>query len=720
MKKKKQGRKKKLGKSGSGASHANQLRESILAFFYRHDSKKYTAFQIIKKLRIKQVEQAVAVLEELTSRKMLYRTEAGKYALEPGRIKSSGSRTYEGYVDRAKAGHGFLICKEFQRDIYISPKNMGGADDGDFVELQLVKGSRGRPEGKVEKILKRSRTQLVAIARFFSGKPVGFAQSGNRVIEVLLDIPKNIVVEDFDRVVVQITRYREKPNDLMQGKVIRNHGKENATDAEMQSILADKGFPLEWNQKILTDLDAISEEVHPEDKRRDFRDLITFTIDPFDAKDFDDALSFKELEDGKCEVGVHIADVAHYVQADSAMDKEAMYRGNSVYLVDRVVPMLPEKLSNHLCSLRPNEDKYSFSVLFTLDANKSITGHWIGKGLIHSKKRYTYENAQVVLEGSSDPFEKELRKLNEIAKHYRKLRLDHGAIDFDSEEVKFRLNEEGMPVSLEVKERKEAHMLIEEFMLLANKYVATFIHNKMKEPPGIPFVYRIHDNPDPDKLEQFQTFAKELGVYLDFSTPKKISKSLNRISELAREDEKFKILQPLAIRAMAKAAYSTENIGHYGLGFPNYAHFTSPIRRYADLMVHRILHGNLDGNLRMDARQLERICDHISNQERKAMEAERLSSRYFQVLYLKNRVGESFDGRIVGMNDRGFFVELVGSGCEGFLPFGQVQEDIELHSSRMKARSESTSTNWHFGDKIKIKLVDADLNQKELLLAVLD
>ncbi len=718
MKKKKQGRKKKPGRS-TGV-HPNQLRESILAFFYHHDSKKYTAFQIIKKLRIKHVEQAVAMLDELTSRKMLYRTEAGKYALDPGRVKSSGSRSYEGYVDRAKAGHGFLICKEFERDIYISPKNMGGADDGDFVELQLVKGSRGRPEGKVEKILKRSRTQLVAIARFFNGKPIGFAQSGNRVIEVILDIPKSIPVEDFDRVVVQITRYREKPNDLMQGKVIRNHGKENATDAEMQSILADKGFPLEWNQKILADLNYISEEVHPEDMRKDFRDLITFTIDPFDAKDFDDALSFKELADGTYEIGVHIADVAHYVVEDSAMDKEAMYRGNSVYLVDRVLPMLPEKLSNHLCSLRPHEDKYSFSVIFTLDAKKAITGHWIGKGLIHSKKRYSYEEAQAVLEGANDPFEKELLRLNEIAKHYRKLRLEHGAIDFDSEEVKFRLNEEGMPVSLEVKERKDAHMLIEEFMLLANKYVATYIHNKVKEPPGIPFVYRVHDTPDPDKLEQFQTFAKELGVYLDFSTPKRVSQSLNRLSALAREDEKYRILQPLAIRAMAKAAYSTENIGHYGLGFPNYAHFTSPIRRYADLMVHRILHANLDGNLRMNPAQLERICDHISNQERKAMEAERLSNRYFQVLFLKNRVGEDFDGRIVGMNDRGFFVELIGTGCEGFLPFGQIEEDIELHSSRMKARSESTSTNWHFGDKIKIKLVDADLNQKELLLASID
>lgn len=687
-----------------------------MAFFSKHPTKKYTAFQVLKKIRAKDAESLMHLLLSLVEQKRLSKSPSQKFALTSVGTPLVKSTQHEGYVDMAKGGFAYIICQDGVKDVYVAQKNLGGADDGDLVRIALLKSKSRRPEGVVETVLQRTRTQLVGVLRFFNHKVIAFAQSGKRVIEVEVLVPAHVVVEEYDRVILQITKYKERPRDLMKAVVIKNLGRESSTDVEMQSILADKGFPLEWNHKIMEQLKSISPKITESEDRRDLRNLQIFTIDPYDAKDFDDALSLVRNETGEWELGVHIADVSHYVPEGSPLDLEARYRGNSVYLVDRVLPMLPEKLSNELCSLRPHEDKYCFSAIFTLDEQWKVIKQWFGKTIIHSNRRFTYEEAQEILEGKQDPLEPVLTTLNRIAKHYRELRLKHGAIDFDSEEVKFKLDEAGFPIALQVKERKDAHMLVEEFMLLANKKVAAFIGNKQKNQAEIPFVYRIHDAPDPEKLEMFQTFARELGVHLDFSTPKRISQSLNRLSELARKDEKLKVLQPLAIRAMAKASYSTQNIGHYGLAFPDYAHFTSPIRRYADLVVHRILQANLHGTYRVDARATERICLHISNQERKAMEAERESSRYFQVLFMKSRIGELFEGSVVGMNDRGLFIELSGTKCEGFLPYTMIEETISLHSSRLHAVSELTNKRWTFGDKIRVRLEDADLDQKELLL----
>ncbi|MBK9108554.1 MAG: ribonuclease R [Saprospiraceae bacterium] len=712
-----QRKKKKSNSKKSTSSLPNQLRESILAFFYKHRTKKYTAFQILKKLKARDPETLIHQLDQLCEKKVLFKSSSHKYSLNVSETAVKNSELYEGYVDMAKAGFAYIICENGAKDIYVAQKNLMGADDGDLVSVEYIHGKGRRPEGRVFKVLQRARTQVVGVARFFNKSKVAFAQSGRRLYEIDILIPEHLVVEEYDRVVVQITHYKERPKDLLKGVVIKNLGRESSIDVEMQSILADKGFPLEWNLKILEQVQKIPLTIEASPERKDVRDWLTFTIDPFDAKDFDDALSLWKNEKGLWELGVHIADVSHYVEEGSALDLEARYRGNSVYLVDRVLPMLPEKLSNELCSLRPNEDKYCFSVVFTMDDDFKIHQHWIGKTIIHSDRRYTYEEAQEIIEGKNDPFSSSLLQLNSIAKEYRKKRMQHGAIDFDSEEVKFKLNEQGFPETLVVKERKEAHMLVEEFMLLANKYVAAFIAKKQKNQTPIPFVYRIHDKPDPEKLEMFQTYARELGAHLDFSSPKRISTSLNTLSDLAKKDPKFKVLQPLAIRAMAKAAYSTENIGHYGLAFQDYSHFTSPIRRYADLVVHRILNANLKGSYRVDGRNLERVCLHISNQERKAMEAERESNRYFQVLYLKSRIGAHFDGRVVGMNERGLFIEIGNTKCEGFLPFSQLDEETSLHSSRLHAYSESSRKKWTFGDIIKVKLEDADLDQKELLLS---
>lgn len=718
--------KKKSGKplkaKKSGKSPQNQLRERILIFFQLHSTKKFTAFQIAKKLKVKDLRFLLEQLDTLVEKKQLKHSANQKYAALSSAASKANSKTsskiYSGYVDMARAGFAYIICQDEIHDVYVNQKHLNGAEDGDLVKVELLPGRRIKPDGKIIEIISRSRSQLIGVVRFYNHRAIAFAQAGKKLIEVLVHIPRNIPVEEFDRVVIAITKYKEKSRDLLEGNVIRNLGKETSNDIEMQSILVDKGFPLDWSEALLTAAEKISPDINLHSYRKDFRQVTTFTIDPFDAKDFDDALSVQKNKLGQWEIGVHIADVSHYVEEHSALDKEALRRGNSVYLVDRVLPMLPEKLSNHLCSLRPKEDKYTFSVVFTLDQQFKIINHWIGKTLIHSDHRFTYEDVQEILDGKEGPFKSELTLLNKLAMHIRKERMAHGSIDFDSVEVKFKLDAQGNPLELLIKERKPAHMLIEEFMLLANKYVALFIAQKNKEKP-IPFVYRIHDKPDPGKLEELGHFALEMGLKLDFSSPKKIAQSINKISEASLKNEAFKILQPLAIRSMAKAEYSPHNIGHYGLAFPYYSHFTSPIRRYADLLVHRLLYANLETSYRADSDVLHRQCLHISNQERKAMEAERASTRYFQVVFLKDRVGELFDGRIIGMNERGFYIELEGSHCEGFLPINQLDDDIEIHKSRFKASSSYIRKAWKIGDKLKVKLAAADLDQKELLLSII-
>ncbi len=690
------------------------LRDKILQFLKKQKTKKFSAFQLAKKLRVRDVRFLMDQLDILSEKKLIFINDKQKYFVK--QVTTGKLKIYEGYVDMARAGFAYIICKNEGADVYVAQKNLKSAEDGDLVKVEIINVYKSKPEGKIVEILQRSRSQIIGIVRFFNKQAIAYAQSGQKVYEVKLNIPKNIPVKEFDRVIISITKYKEKARDLLEGFVTKNLGTETSIDVEMQSILAEKGFPLDWSDALLTAADKIPEDITLHSYRKDYRNITTFTIDPFDAKDFDDALSVQKNPDGSWDIGVHIADVSHYVDEQSILDKEALKRGNSVYLVDRVLPMLPEKLSNHLCSLRPKEDKYTFSVIFTIDKECKIVDHWIGKTMIHSDRRFTYEEVQNILDTKQGDYKKELILLNEMAVNIRKKRMEQGAIDFDSEEVKFKLDEKGNPLELIVKERKQSHMLIEEFMLLANKYVAMFMAEKNKTNP-FPFVYRIHDKPDPAKLEEFAHFALEMGVKLDISSPKRISASLNKLSELARKNEALKILQPLAIRSMAKAEYHTDNIGHYGLAFKHYAHFTSPIRRYADLLVHRILFANLNENYRADAGVLSRQCQHISNQERKAMEAERASTRFYQVYYLKDRIGEIFDGRIIGMNDQGFFIELEKVKCEGFLPFHQFEEEILINKNRLQATAAMINKTWKIGDKLQVKLADADLNKKELLLS---
>ncbi len=708
----------KTKKAKSSRPPDQKLKNKVLDFFQRNAEEKIGFIELLKKLKIKKTDLLVLILKQLEQQKAIELTQEGKYVYRlPYYKKKRIHQRYQGYIDMARGGFAYVICKDVAQDIFIAQKNLRGAQDGDLVEIEVTREFNGKPEGCVVEILQRSRSHYIGVLRYHKNRPLVFAQSGANIVEIPVEIPPDMGVEDFDRVLVEITQWKEKPGGKMMGRVIRNLGRENNTDLEMQSILADKGFPLNWSPDVLADAERANGEIVLHPYRRDFRGVSCFTIDPVDAKDFDDALSVQKLRNGHIEIGVHIADVSHYVSEHSPMDKEAFRRGNSVYLVDRVLPMLPERLSNELCSLRPDEDKYTFSIVFEFNRSFEIVNHWIGKTLIHSKKRFHYEEVQKILDGEKGPFKKELHVLNAIAKRYRNDRLRKGSIDFDAEEWGFKLDENGNPISIYVKPRLEAHMLIEEFMLLANKYVALYMAKKNKSHP-IPFPYRIHDKPDPDKLEEFGQFARALGVKLDLSSPKKISKSLNMLSEMMERNEDLKMLGPMAIRTMAKAAYSIDNIGHYGLSFSHYAHFTSPIRRYADLMVHRILFNNLFADYRINEKALESKCMYISNQERKAMEAERDSQRYFQILFMKDRVGEVYVGMIRGLNERGLYVELLGTGCEGFLPAEQLDEKIHVKSGKWKADGSKSNQTWKVGDKIKVKLLAADLDDKELILGL--
>lgn len=691
----------------------------LLRFFADNKDKAYGISAIKRRLRLDKLGNLLELLETLEHKKLIERVSPGKwiykgFAAQPLKGKEE---IYEGVVDVARAGFAYILCKGLSRDIFVSQKNLFGAQDGDFVQVRVVRMYMNKPEGVVTKVLQRSRTQFVGVYRAHKNHSVVLLENAGQIMEIFLQNDALDGLVDFDRVVVEITHWKQKPGDKMQGRVVRTLGQEKTINMEMESILARAGFPLDFPSAVLHEASEIVEHEYDLEERRDFREITTFTIDPVDAKDFDDALSYSRTEDGLLEIGIHIADVSHFVKSDSALDKEALKRGNSVYLVDRVLPMLPEKLSNELCSLRPNEDKLTFSVVFTYDEEMNIKKHWIGKSVIHSKRRFTYEEVQEILHGKVGDFVLELNHLNDIAKHTRKERLRNGAIDFESDEVRFKLDEAGLPKELFVKQRLDAHMLIEEFMLLANKYVAHFMAFKNKSIP-VPFVYRIHDLPDPDKLQDFMVFAHELGVKLDLSTPKKISKSLNQLAELIKENEDLKILQPLAIRTMAKAEYNPNNIGHYGLAFEYYTHFTSPIRRYADLMVHRILFDNLKKEKRYRLDTIEAQCRYISSQERKAMEAERESIRYFQVFYLKDKIGEIYDGRITGMNDRGFYVQLIENQCEGVLLLDDMDDQIEVKKNRLSASSTISDQQWKMGDHIKVKIVSADLDDRELVFSL--
>lgn len=708
---------------------AKQLKAEILKLFQRHARKRLNAKQVIKKLRVvNSRDSAQDALEKLANSGTLVPISDNKFKLnkDAGGKDAPAARerkTYVGRVDMTRRGSAYIIVDELEDDIHVSARRVNNALNGDTVRVAAwTPRGRYKMEGEIVEIVERAREHFLGILRLTRKYGVMMSEDPSMPMDIMVQHEDIMGAKDGDMVVVKVTDWPTRHNHSPVGKVTSVLGKLGDSDAVMKSILISNGFELEFPEEVITEAEALSDTITETDleMRRDMRKVMTFTIDPNDAKDFDDALSLEYLDDGQYEIGVHIADVTHYVKAGTALDKEAFERSTSVYLVDRVLPMLPERLSNGLCSLRPNEDKFTFSAVFTFNKNDKIVSRWFGKTLTHSNRRFTYNQAQEVIDAGEGDCAKELKKINQLAKQMRKQRFKDGSVDFNADEVRFKLDEDGTPLEVYVKERKAAHMLIEEFMLLANREVAAYMSKKGKE-REIPFVYRVHDEPDPDRVGELVSFAKELGVQIHANSPDQIAKSYNRLAKQALNDPSLKVLEPLAIRTMAKAEYSSDNIGHYGLGFDYYSHFTSPIRRYSDVLAHRILHDNLGGKTkRVNKEKLELKCKHISRQERKATDAERESTKYKQVEFMKAHIGDTFEGVISGIIERGIFVETVNSKCEGMIPFERMNERFDVGSGRLKVTGRRSGRVMKMGDTIRVRIVGADLEKRRIEMELVE
>ncbi len=706
------------------ALRPKELKKHILFLFKKNPRKRFNPRQIIKKLKINNTAPSVhSALEQLCKENLLI--EAGEFKYRINKYTSGDVKveTYEGIVDMTLSGAAFVTCEDLSKDVYVSMKNLNSALNGDKVRLVVTKVALGKkPEGVITEIIERASESFIGTIQVSKNYAFVIPDISNMHMDIFIPIKEIKEAKNGDKVVVKITEWNSAENKSPVGKVTAVLSGRNKSDLAMKTILINNGFDWVFPDNVNKEAEALSTEITEEEiqKRRDLREVTTFTIDPLTAKDFDDALSIQYLENGHCEIGVHIADVSHYLKEDTLLDKEAITRSTSVYLVDRVAPMLPEKLSNELCSLRPNEDKLTFSAIFEFDKNDKIVNRWLGRTVTHSDRRFTYEEAQEILEAGEGDFAPELKAMNRIAKVLRKAKFKNGAIAFEAEEVKFKLDEEGTPLYVYTKERKDAHMLIEDFMLLANREVATFIIEKGKnEGKEIPFPYRIHDSPDPGKLADFALYAKQFGYHINTDTPRSIANSLNKLAKDAREKNELRMLEPMAIRTMSKAEYSTNNIGHYGLAFNNYTHFTSPIRRYSDVLVHRLLDKNLNDNtFRTSKDTLEAQCKHISKQERKAMAAERESIKYKQVEFISNQIGNTFKGMVSGMIDKGLFVELVENKCEGFIPFNSLEDNYRISEGRMKAVSTFGNKTIKIGDILNVIVVKADIEKRQIELDV--
>ena len=652
------------------------------------------------------------ILEELSKDGTIKRT---AHAVYTSGIKED---VFEGFIELTARGAGFVVTDDEQEDIYVAPQNIGQSLNGDRVKVRVFKRGKSRMEGEIVAVLSRERTQFVGTIE--THDKFAFLVPDNLKSGTDIYIPKEKLsgAKNGDKALVKITVW-PKSSKNPYGEVVEVLGKPGSNDTEMISILCNNGIDYKFPQEVLEEAELIGMALDSTEvaKRRDFRDITTFTIDPADAKDFDDALSFKRLENGNIEIGVHIADVSYYVRPGSAMDKEALKRSNSVYLVDRVVPMLPEQLSNLACSLRPKEDKFSFSAVFEMDETGKVYGKWFGKTVIHSNRRFSYEEAQEIIEGKTGDFQEEILILDKIAKILRNARLKNGALNIESEEMRFKLDEKGHPEEVVIKTSKDAHKLIEEFMLLANKKVAVFIAEPKKGRDVIPFVYRVHDKPDIDKIALFNVFIDKFGYKLDFSHPDQIAKSINKLLGDIRLTNEYSLIQTMAIRSMARATYETKNIGHYGLAFEFYTHFTSPIRRYADLVVHRIVQEELTHQKHRYGKELDEVCKRISRMERKAVDAERESTKYFQTLFVQDHIGEEFIGTVSGIAEFGLFVKMDENYCEGMVPMLEIPGDrFSFDAEKYRIIGNKTKKEYNFGDKVRVKISDVNPRKRQINL----
>jgi ribonuclease R len=626
--------------------------------------------------------------------------------------------TLKGVLDITRSGVGYVIIPDNPSDILVRPGDFNTALHGDTVRVRVINsGGRqsSRQQGKVVEVVQRKQTEFMG--KIEVGKTFAFfiADVDKPMPDIFVPLTSLQGAQNNERVIVRIVEWQ--PNKKPVGEVVQVMQMGDANDMAMKEILMQNGFPLFFPEEVQEET-ARMPDVIPQSEikvRKDVRDTLTFTIDPVDAKDFDDAISFRVLKNGNYEIGVHIADVSYYVEPGTALDQEAYTRATSVYLPDRVLPMLPERISNELCSLRPKEDKLTFSAIFQITDKGEVKQHWLGKTVIHSNHRFTYEEVQEIIEQQEGLYKDEVLILNNLAQKFRKQRFKKGAINFSSQEVRFKLDETGKPVGIMIKESKEAHQLIEEFMLLANRVVAESVAKIKFNKKDIPFPYRVHDTPDEVKLEPFAAFARKFGHTFDTKSPEGIAASFNQLLKDVQGKPEQHVLEQLGIRTMAKAIYTSENIGHYGLGFKHYCHFTSPIRRYPDVLVHRVLFDILNDKVEPD-KKMEQKCKHCSEKERSAMESERAANKYKQVEYMQNFLGDEFEGVISGVAAFGFWVETIEHKCEGLVGINSLLEydDFRLIEGDYSLAGMRSGRKFRMGDKVRIKVIAANLSKRQL------
>lgn len=703
---------KKKKKKAEAAFNKKNLKKEILSVFYDNPQRTYNYKQLAQALSIKDSEVIRLInvaLDELGESEKVDQVQRGKY-----KLRARGGHI-TGRVELQPQGFAFIDSEEVDEPVLVSQDNLNHAMEGDLVKVYLyARRKRHQLEGEVEEITERAKSTFVGVIE--RSRNFAFLIPVGRVgFDLFIPLEKLNGAQSGQKVIGRITEWPPKAKNPF-GEVIEILGNVGDNDTEMHAILAEFDLPLRFPEKVLKSAERIPVDIPSEEieRRRDMRDVTTFTIDPEDARDFDDALSLKKLNDGNWEVGVHIADVSYYVSPGSILDEEAYNRGTSVYLVDRVVPMLPEKLSNGVCSLRPNEDKLCFSAIFKMNDEARVLEEWFGRTVIHSNRRFTYDEAQQIIETGEGDFREEVLKMNELAQVMRRKRFRQGSISFERAEVKFRTDENGKPLSVYFKEAGESNMLVEEFMLLANKKVAEFVGKVPGKKQAKTFVYRVHDKPDPEKLENFNHFIKKFGYDILTTRPKVISKSMNTLMEQIKGKDEQNVIETLAVRSMAKAVYSTRNIGHYGLGFEFYSHFTSPIRRYPDVMVHRLLERYLDGGRSVNAQKFEDYCKHSTGMEIRAATAERSSIKYKQVEFMKDKIGEVYQGVISGVTDWGIYVELENK-CEGMVSIRDLDDDFYIFDEKNYCLAgRHTRKTYQLGESVKVEISRANLERKQL------
>jgi ribonuclease R len=704
-----------MGKKGRGGRSYGMPKEALLKqvqdVLSKNAGQGFNYRQIAKRLNITapaERQMISDILRELAGRETIEEMQQGKY-----RVKTAHGHI-TGTVDLTRMGYGFVKTDELEDDVFVAAKNLKTALHGDTVKVWLYAKRKGaRPEGEVVEIIERSRTTFVGTVEVMPNFAFLIPDNKNMPFDLFIPQSKLKGALQGQKAVARVTDW-EPGSKNPAAEIIEVLGYPGLHETEIHAILAEYELPYHFSEEVEAEAENIASAISESEikRRRDFRNIPTFTIDPEDAQDFDDALSLRQLDNGNWEVGVHIADVTHYVRPGMLIEEEARQRATSIYLVDRVVPMLPEKLSNHVCSLNPSEDKLTYSAVFELNDKSEVLNEWFGRTVINSDRRFSYGEAQLVIDTGEGDMKEEVLLLHRLAQQLRKKRFDTGAFAFEKVEVRFDLDENGKPLGIKFRDMGTANQLIEEFMLLANRRVAEYVGKKLK---GKTFVYRIHDTPDPEKINNFSHFITRFGYKLSGDDETSLARSMNKLLGSVAGKKEQNIIETLALRSMAKAVYSTENIGHYGLAFRHYTHFTSPIRRYPDMMVHRLLSVYLDQQQPSGADKYEKLCSHSSKMERLAAEAERASIKYKQVEYMSDKTGKPFEGVISGVTEWGIYVEIIENQCEGMIHIRELGDDYyEYDEDNYCIKGRSTGKVYTLGDRVTIEVVKADLAKKQL------